>query len=135
MQNRVLAIYVLWVMVILPIQAQQGGTKVTFGGIGATITAERQTIMIRSVIPGSPAAKAGLHDGIRITRIDGVPTQNMSGDTFISKARGKIGTKVKLEVVDPEDNKTNTVVLTRVQIEVPVLVPPPPPKKKPPVIL
>ena len=50
-------------------------------------------------------------------KIDGAPTDDSHLKDWVDKLRGKAGTKVKLELVDAANNKTNTVEMIREQIK------------------
>ena len=88
-----------------------------FTGIGVELEVKDQKIIIRQVVPGAPAAKAGLSGGLVIQRIDGVATADKSMKECADLMRGPSGSKVKLELVDLAGNQTNTVELTRVKVE------------------
>jgi CubicO group peptidase (beta-lactamase class C family) len=84
-------------------------------GLGAALALNEQTrqVWISKVYPKSPAAAAGLSAGLVIQRIDDVSTTGKSLPECLSLLRGKAGTKVRLELVNPERNRTNVVELTR----------------------
>lgn len=84
-------------------------------GIGVKLRFDRPTRTLRfeSVFPNMPAAQAGLSPGLIVQQIDGVPTAGKSIDLCGYLIRGKAGTKVRLELVNPERTSTNTVELTR----------------------
>jgi hypothetical protein len=83
-------------------------------GIGVALDLDKNTksLRITRVFPDSPAAKGGLSAGCIIKRIDDVPLDGKSLVACTKLLRGDVGTKVMLEVVDPE-GKTNTVELMR----------------------
>ena len=72
-----------------------------FTGIGVELEAKDQKIIIRQVVPGAPAAKAGLSGGLVIQKIDGAATDGKSMKECADLMRGPAGNKVKLELVDP----------------------------------
>jgi C-terminal processing protease CtpA/Prc len=82
-----------------------------FGGIGIQAGLKHNALMVIHVIPDSPASKAGLSEGLIIQKIDGSATAGKSLAECVESMRGKVGTKVKLEVVDTPLSKTNNVVL------------------------
>lgn len=70
-----------------------------FGGLGINIVMEDGQLVLEYPMPDTPAARAGLRDGDRIRRIDGVPTINMTMDEAIELLRGPVGAPVLLEIV------------------------------------
>ena len=74
--------------------------------------------MINSVVPGSPAAAAGLAGKFIIRKIDDTLAEGMSLQECVSLLRGVAGTKVRLELFDVEANETRTIELTRQKIQV-----------------
>ena len=67
------------------------------------------------VLPGSPAAKAGLHEGDQVTSVDGKPVQSLTPDALSDVFdQGAVGRKVKLETV--RGGKKRTVTLTLADI-------------------
>jgi CubicO group peptidase (beta-lactamase class C family) len=84
-------------------------------GLGAALALNQETrqVWISKVYPKSPAAAAGLSAGLVIQKIDAVSTTGKSLPECLSLLRGKAGTKVRLELVNTEKNRTNVVELTR----------------------
>jgi C-terminal processing protease CtpA/Prc len=70
------------------------------------------------VISGSPAAQAGLVAGLTIRRIDGVDLEGKTLADCVALIRGEAGTQVRLELVHPDHNETNTGELTRAKFGV-----------------
>ena len=68
------------------------------------------------VLPNTPASKAGLAPGLVVRKIDGTATDGKLLKECVDMLRGGVGTKVKLELVDTANSKTNTVELTRERI-------------------
>jgi CubicO group peptidase (beta-lactamase class C family) len=84
-------------------------------GIGVKLGFDKptHTLRVEAVLPNTPAAQAGLTAGLKVKKIDDNSTANKSTDLCACYIRGKAGTKVRLEVVNPEGNETNMVELTR----------------------
>jgi hypothetical protein len=84
-------------------------------GIGAELAVDEGThmLLLKKVIPNSPAARAGLTDGLVVQRIGDVPTSNKTVTECANLIRGKAGTTVRLEVIDAQRQATNTIELTR----------------------
>jgi len=84
-------------------------------GIGAELAADEEThmLLLKKVIPNSPAARAGLTDGLIIQRIGDVATASKTVTECANLIRGKAGTTLRLEVIDTQGHTTNTIELTR----------------------
>jgi carboxyl-terminal processing protease len=85
-------------------------------GVGVALGVEGQTIKIMQVLPRTPASKAGLVPGLVVREIDGTPTDGKLLKQCVDMLRGAVGTRVRLELVDMENGKTNTVELTRERV-------------------
>jgi carboxyl-terminal processing protease len=92
-----------------------------FAGIGIQAALKHNALTVIHVIPDSPASKAGLSEGLIIQKIDGAETAGKSLAECVDLIRGKVGTKVKLELADLTHSKTNSVVLTRATVKPNVL--------------
>src|SRR5258708_17632443 len=68
---------------------------------------------IPATFEGSPAAKAGLRFGDRITAVDGVDMHGKSSADVRDKIRGPRGSVVKVTIERASDNAPQTVELTR----------------------
>ncbi|MGH2620353.1 MAG: S41 family peptidase [Anaerolineales bacterium] len=76
----------------------------TYEGIGAfvSIRAEPEPrILLLSVIPNSPAARAGLQAHDAVYAVDGTAVSREEGLSVIDRVRGPAGTEVVLEVASP----------------------------------
>jgi|SRR5947209_4219763 len=86
-----------------------------FSGIGAIVQPSPSGLEVLCQVPGSPSIRAGLRPYDRITRINGQPVSNLSGDAAIARIHGKSGTLVRLTVVRGH-GAAFTVYLRRAQI-------------------
>ena len=91
-----------------------------FEGVGMNIEEDRRGLRVTRVFEGSPAEKGGIKAEDFITAVDGRSIAGESSDVATSRIKGEKGTKVTLEVVDPDEGTPRTVELTRATIEVPV---------------
>ena len=105
---------------IPPAQIERFKTSVEneFGGIGIRVGLERNALIIISPLYGTPAYKAGLLAGDRITKINEESTKDFSLEDAVKRLKGKIGTSVKLTVVNPRDNEPRTVDVKRTNVQV-----------------
>lgn len=89
---------------------------IEFGGIGANLVQTREGIVLSSVFPGEPAARAGLLQGDRLRRVDGDLTEGLSVADAIQRLRGEPGTSVTLSVQRPGADAWIEVTLIRAAI-------------------
>jgi D-alanyl-D-alanine-carboxypeptidase/D-alanyl-D-alanine-endopeptidase len=84
-------------------------------GIGAALETDKDTGMIRvtRVFANSPAAQAGVPAGVIILKIDDVSTAGKGLTECLDLIRGPAGSKVRLELSDPQLGKTSVVEVTR----------------------
>ncbi len=90
-----------------------------FEGVGMNVDEDRRGLRVVKVFEGSPAEKAGIEAGEFVTAVDGKSIAGVAAQIATSRIKGPAGTKVELEVVNPEEGKTRTLKLTRAEIEVP----------------
>ena len=92
-----------------------------YGGIGSYIqqrTTGKKGVYISGPYKDSPAAKAGLRAGDRITAIDGVDVTGWSSDSVSSHLKGQANTTVTVQVVRPyDDDSVKTFVIKRENIK------------------
>ena len=69
-----------------------------FYGIGVSILQHRDGVYVQSVIPNTPADKAGLRYGDRFLQVDGKDATEWSSSEVSRNVRGKGGTTVKVRV-------------------------------------
>ena len=84
-----------------------------YGGLGLSVTAQDGGVTVVAPIEGTPAWRAGIVGGDRITMIDGVSTQGLSLDDAQNKMRGERGTHVVLTIVREGRDKPLTFDLVR----------------------
>jgi carboxyl-terminal processing protease len=71
----------------------------SFFGVGMTISLRGGHLTVISPIDGTPAARAGIRAGDRITAIDGEPADGMTTSEAALRIRGPKGTEVTLSVL------------------------------------
>lgn len=69
-----------------------------FYGIGVSILQHRGGVFIQSVIPGTPADKAGLRYGDKFVQVDGKDASEWPSSEVSKNVRGERGTPVKVKV-------------------------------------
>jgi carboxyl-terminal processing protease len=69
-----------------------------FYGIGVTILQHRNGTYVQSIVPGTPAEKAGLRYGDRFVEIEGKDAKEYSSQEVSKNVRGERGTPVKIKM-------------------------------------
>lgn len=88
-----------------------------FGGIGARLAVRRDTVYLASVLPGGPAAKAGLVAFDRIVAVNGRSLVGLRADSAVQLIRGPDGSTARLSVV--KAGRERSVALVRGAVAVP----------------
>lgn len=91
-----------------------------FVGLGVELKADSGALLIVHVIPHSPAEKAGIHDGDRITAVDGQATSALSTDEAASLLTGEEGSLVRV-TVNTTGQQPRELTVRRASVEVPSL--------------
>lgn len=89
-----------------------------FTGIGVEISKATGVLTIVSLLPDTPAYKAGLDADDEIIAVDGQPTKEMTIYCAVQNITGPKGTKVTLTIHRPSTDKTWDLTITRAQIVV-----------------
>ena len=86
-------------------EALQGKTSGDPGGLGIDINMEQGAVEVIATLDGSPARKAGIQTGDKITSIDYQSTTDMALEEVIQTLRGAQGSEIVLGVVrDPSQH-------------------------------
>ncbi|WP_028988703.1 S41 family peptidase [Thermithiobacillus tepidarius DSM 3134] len=89
-----------------------------FGGLGIEVTADRGFVRVVAPIDDTPAAKAGIHAGDIIVKIDNTMVKGLTLQQAVEKMRGKPGSKVTLTVLREGQSKPMSFTLVRDVIRV-----------------
>src|SRR5688572_28676628 len=89
-------------------------------GIGVSLSADSETgdLKIAKVVPAGSADNAGVKPGLILRKVDDVEMIGKKMADCVALIRGPIGSKVKLELVNPADNTTRRFEITRDKIVV-----------------
>jgi carboxyl-terminal processing protease len=101
-------------------QQFQQSVEGRFEGVGMNVDQDRRGLRVLNVFEGSPAERGGIKKGDFITEVDGRSIAGLSADVATARIKGPAGTRVSLELVDPEDFEPRTVKLKRARIEIPI---------------
>ena len=88
-----------------------------FAGIGASVQQKGDQIVLVSILPDTPAQKAGMKAGDVVTAVDGQSTKGWTADDAVNHIRGKAGTSVRVDV--SRNGQPLSFNLTRAEINVP----------------
>lgn len=99
-------------------QEMQLDTQGHFGGLGIVISTRKGLITLVSVMPDTPAFKAGLKTGDQILQIGDESAINMALTDAVSKLRGEPGTKVTILIQRKEWTEPKPITLERAEIHV-----------------
>ena len=98
--------------------ALQVNTSGRFGGIGIELGLVDGYFTVIAPMDDTPAKRAGMQAGDRITALDGAPVKGMRLNDIIEELRGEPGSVVTLGVKREETEEPLTFDLTRAVIEV-----------------
>lgn len=89
-----------------------------YGGIGSLIRQKEEYVRIAQPYEGSPADRAGLRIGDKITAIDGHDARGMTTEQVSARLKGEPGSKVRVSV-EHLDGTQQTVTIRRERIAIP----------------
>jgi carboxyl-terminal processing protease len=90
-------------------------------GIGARLTLRSHKPAVASVVPKSPAQKAGLQPGDVFLQVDGKDVADRTPEQIASMVRGPAGTKVTVQLARQGEKDPLEFTITRAKIEVPLV--------------
>lgn len=87
------------------------------GGVGIYLEQKDSQIVVKSVVKGSPADRAGIQSGDIIVSVDDILALNLSVEEVVLRLRGETGTGVRLFV--RRDNEVLSFDMLREKIDLP----------------
>jgi carboxyl-terminal processing protease len=90
-----------------------------FYGIGVSILQHRDGVYVQSVIPGTPAEKAGLRYGDRFLEVDGKDAREWTSAEVSRNVRGEKGTSVKIKIERATQNTPLDLSIVRGGVPLP----------------
>lgn len=85
----------------IALAAKGPGERFSFQGIGATLMRDGQGVVVRGIMPGTPAEVAGVKEGDRIISVDRSAVSAMPLPQVVERIRGEEGSAVLLEIERP----------------------------------
>lgn len=106
-----------------PVEAEAFNAEMSgeFGGVGMEVGMRDSIITVISPLAGTPAFKAGIMAGDKITAIDGKSTKDMAVDAAVKIIRGEKGTPVKITIYRGGENETRDIEIIRDTITIPTV--------------
>ncbi len=92
----------------------------SFSGVGINVLATKPGLIVENVVPGTPAARAGVRSGDLITAVDGRSLAGLASAVSTSLIRGRAGTKVTLAI--KRGRSLISVALRRQVIDSPIVL-------------
>jgi carboxyl-terminal processing protease len=92
-----------------------------FAGLGLEVTMEEGLVKVIAPIDDTPAQRAGMRAGDKISHVDGTPIKGMTLREAVSRMRGLVGTTIRLTVVRPKVDDPFEVLIVRDTIRVPAV--------------
>ncbi|HKC62700.1 MAG TPA: S41 family peptidase [Pyrinomonadaceae bacterium] len=88
-------------------------------GIGVTILRHRDGVYVQSAVQGTPAARAGLRYGDRITEVDGKDARDWSSEQVSKNVRGERGEPVTIKIERAGQQAPLTFTIVRESVPLP----------------
>jgi len=100
--------------------AFERGTTGKFSGVGAEMALDSATgfFMVISPVEDSPALKAGMLAGDRITKIDGEPVDGQNFKELVTKIGGLPGSQIKMTVIHQGGKTPVDLTITREVVQI-----------------
>ncbi len=86
------------------------------GGLGMLLAQQEQRLTVESVLPDSPAERAGVQAGDRLLQIGDQPALHLPVEEALGLIRGRIGSKVGLLILRPGEAVPRPLLLRRTDL-------------------
>jgi carboxyl-terminal processing protease len=99
----------------------ESATSGKFSGVGLNVSEVERGLRIGSVIPDTPADRAGLEEGDLIIAVDGQSIAGEPADVSTAQIKGPVGTEVELRIDPATGGKPHNVSVERAAVRVPAV--------------
>jgi carboxyl-terminal processing protease len=96
----------------------ESATSGKFSGVGLNVNQVKRGLRVASVLPDTPAERAGLEEGDVIVAVDGRPIAGVPADVSTARIKGPPGSKVELRVDPATRGKPRDLTLERAEVRV-----------------
>ncbi|MGH2952124.1 MAG: S41 family peptidase [Solirubrobacterales bacterium] len=96
-------------------------TSGSFEGVGLTVNEDERGLRVATVLPATPARRAGIEEGDLITAVDGRSIAGVPSDVSTARIKGPPGTEVELRVVPADGGGSRSVTVERATVRVPAV--------------
>lgn len=103
------------------LQDFDAATSGQFSGVGLTVSEVKRGLRVASVLPDTPAKRAGIEEGDVITAVNGKSIAGVPSQVSTGKIKGPAGTKVTLRVDPAGPAGPHEVELERADVRVPAV--------------
>lgn len=97
----------------------QAGVENQFVGFGFRLRKQGDTLLIREIIPNSPASASELRPGDQLISVDNHKLAGKSLDEAINLIRGEEGSEAVLTVYRPSEKREKNIKLKRANLSIP----------------
>jgi carboxyl-terminal processing protease len=88
-------------------------------GIGMEVAKENNLLLVSQVLPGSPAALAGIKAGDRLLRLGNKSAAGLTAEAAAELLRGEAGTALEVQVLPAGESTSRTLKLVRDRVAIP----------------
>jgi carboxyl-terminal processing protease len=99
----------------------EAATSGRFSGVGLTVSEVERGLRVASVIPDTPAERAGIQEGDVIIAVDGESIAGVPADVAAARIKGPPGTEVALRVRAAAQGRARRLDLERESVRVPAV--------------
>jgi carboxyl-terminal processing protease len=99
----------------------EAATSGRFSGVGLTVSEVPRGLRVASVLPDTPAERAGIEPGDVITAVDGKSIAGVPSEVSVGRIKGPAGTEVELRILPADGGRAREVAVERADLRVPAV--------------